>query len=65
MVRDSSLTHSLWGFDPMLTIAVQVLFKRKPVQFLPVPEIHDENQEVCSSRRAFWWAVVDLNAAEI
>jgi hypothetical protein len=23
-----------------------VLFKRKPVQFLPVPEIDDENQEV-------------------
>jgi hypothetical protein len=24
----------------------QVLFKRKPVQFLPVPEIEDEHQEV-------------------
>jgi hypothetical protein len=24
----------------------QVLFKRKPVQFLPVPEIDDEHQEV-------------------
>jgi len=23
-----------------------VLFKRKPVQFLPVPEIEDESQEV-------------------
>jgi hypothetical protein len=29
-----------------LTNPVQVLFKRKPVQFLPVPEIEDENQEV-------------------
>ncbi|KAL1842727.1 hypothetical protein VTJ49DRAFT_4365 [Mycothermus thermophilus] len=24
---------------------LQVLFKRKPVQFLPLPEIHDENQD--------------------
>ncbi|KAH6849747.1 hypothetical protein B0I37DRAFT_427499 [Chaetomium sp. MPI-CAGE-AT-0009] len=29
-----------------LTPRPQVLFKRKPVQFVPVPEIDDENQEV-------------------
>jgi hypothetical protein len=27
----------------------QVLFKRKPVQLLPVPEIEDEGQEVRTS----------------
>jgi hypothetical protein len=29
-----------------LTSRPQVLFKRKPVQFLPVPEIDDDHQEV-------------------
>jgi hypothetical protein len=51
MVRDSSLaTH---GAPRTLTpTAPQVLFKRKPVQFLPVPEIDDDHQEV----RAPWLA---------
>ena len=34
---------------PSLTPGLQVLFKRKPVQFLAAPEIDDDQQEVCST----------------
>jgi hypothetical protein len=44
MVRGNFLATSEAPLS--LTPRPQVLFKRKPVQFLPVPEIEDENQEV-------------------
>lgn len=44
MVRGNFLATSEAPIS--LTPCPQVLFKRKPVQFLPVPEIDDENQEV-------------------
>jgi hypothetical protein len=31
-----------------LIVSPQVLWKRKPVQFLPVPEIDNDNEEVCA-----------------
>jgi hypothetical protein len=46
MVRGNFLATSEAPLS--LTPRPQVLFKRKPVQFLPVPEIEDENQEVCT-----------------
>jgi hypothetical protein len=50
MVRDTlPATHKA---PSILTPTPQVLFKRKPVQFLPVPEIDDDHQEV----RAPWLA---------
>lgn len=44
MVRDRFLATA--SAPRPLTPTPQVLFKRKPVQFLPVPEIDDEHQEV-------------------
>lgn len=46
-----------------LTPGPQVLFKRKPVQFLTAPEIEDENQEVRSLPLSSFWSAVRAIAA--
>lgn len=42
-----SFSPAVVPMSPLTTVNVQVQFKRKPVQFLPVPDIDDEQQEVC------------------
>jgi hypothetical protein len=46
-----------------LTPGPQVLFKRKPVQFLTAPEIEDENQEVRSLPLSPFWSATPAIAA--
>lgn len=39
----------IWGQRGLQKLNVQVLFKRKPVQYLPQTVIEDDSSEVCTS----------------
>ena len=62
MVRASTTCPS--SGCTLLTWLYQVLFKRKPVRFLPAVEIEDENAEVCVRAKDYvlrnHWTVIDL-----
>ena len=54
MIRDHgkfSTRTACGGFRTVSKLILQVLYKRKPVQFLPPAQVDNEDTEVCPARR--------------